>query len=1010
MIVNCHSYYSLRYGTLSLKELMELSLYNNIETLALTDINNTSAALDFVRFANIHNIKPIVGIEFRNESELLYTAFAKNNEGFYQINRHLSSFLLKRKTISPTAPKFEDVFIVYPYGKKAPKDLTKNEFISVLPNEVNFIIKHSQADRKKFVAMHTVTFQNKKKFYRLHKILRAIDLCTLLPKLTERDLAPVNQFFVPLKKLKEKYLLYPDLLTNGENLIKQCVIKFEYGSPKNKTSFTPSIDEDVALLRNIAQKGFEYRYEKENPKALARFEKELGVIEKLGFAPYFLIAWDVLQFAKTKGFHHVGRGSGANSIIAYCLKITDVDPIKLDLYFERFINPHRTSPPDFDIDFSWDERDEIIRYVFDRHGSEHVGLIATYTTFQGRSSIREIAKTFGLPKEEIDRIIKQPDHVLNANQVTQELFKYAELVDGFPNYLGIHAGGIIISEKPLFNYTAMQMMPKGFPIVHWDMHVAEDIGFYKFDILSQRGLGHIKEAVEIVKKNQGIDIDIHEVEQFQQDPQVRKQLKSGDTIGCFYIESPAMRGLLNKLRCDNYISLVAASSIIRPGVAKSGMMKQYIERFHHADFEYLHPIMKEHLAETFGIMIYQEDVIKIAHYFAGIDLADADIIRRAMSGKFRSREEMQRVVDLFFTNCKAKGYPNELTNEVWRQIESFSGYSFSKAHSASYAVESFQSLYLKAHFPLEFMVAVINNRGGFYATEFYVHEARVSGAIINEPCVNQSEYNTCIYGEEIFIGLSFVKELESNLAQRIIHDRNNNGVFLDLIDFIDRIKIGIEQILILIRINAFRFTGLSKKQLMWQSQFLLLKAPKTNNMTLLFKQERKIFQLPTLTHNPFDDIMDQIQLLNYPLCSPFSLVRARLKNSVLAKQLANLEGKSITIAGYFVNEKKVRTTKGAIMKFGCFVDLEGKFFDTVLFPETLQQYPLQGKGCYYMQGKVALEFGYPSIEVDKMKKLELKAREEYEVEQIEIFDSINHIMPTQDIPLLPESHQNSQAS
>ena len=367
----------------------------------------------------------------------------------------------------------------------------------------------------------------------------------------------------------------------------------------------------------------------------------------------------------------------------------------------------------------------------------------------------------------------------------------------------------------------MQMPPKGFPIVQWDMHVAEDIGFYKFDILSQRGLGHIKEAVQIIKNNRGVEIDIHQVEKFQEDLQVQKQLKSGDTVGCFYIESPAMRGLLNKLRCDNYISLVAASSIIRPGVAKSGMMKLYIERFHKAKFEYLHPIMEKLLEETYGIMIYQEDVIKVAHYFAGIGLADADVLRRAMSGKYRSKKEMQRVINLFFENCKAKGYPDELTNEVWRQIESFSGYSFSKAHSASYAVESFQSLYLKAHFPLEFMVAVINNRGGFYSTEFYVHEARVAGATINEPCINKSEQNACIYGEEIYIGLSFVKELEYKLVKKIICNRAEEGVYVDLIDFIERTNVSIEQLFILIRINALRFTELSKKQLMWQSQFIL---------------------------------------------------------------------------------------------------------------------------------------------------------------------------------------------
>ncbi len=293
----------------------------------------------------------------------------------------------------------------------------------------------------------------------------------------------------------------------------------------------------------------------------------------------------------------------------------------------------------------------------------------------------------------------------------------------------IHAGGILISEEPVSCYTALDMPPKGFPTTQWDMYTAEEIGFEKLDILSQRGIGHIRESAEIILRNRSIDVDVHAIQKFKNDPKIKEYLKTGETKGCFYVESPSMRGLLQKLKCDDYTTLVAASSIIRPGVARSGMMREYIYRFHNPDkFKYLHPVMKEQLEETFGVMVYQEDVLKVCHHFAGLDLADADTLRRAMSGKYRSKQEMKRIVDKFFSNCREKGYSDELTKEVWRQIESFAGYSFSKAHSASYAVESFQSLYLKAHFPLEFMVAVINNFGGFYRTWVYVHEAKRYGA------------------------------------------------------------------------------------------------------------------------------------------------------------------------------------------------------------------------------------------------------------------------------------------
>ena len=282
---------------------------------------------------------------------------------------------------------------------------------------------------------------------------------------------------------------------------------------------------------------------------------------------------------------------------------------------------------------------------------------------------------------------------------------------------------MLISEEPIYQYTATVLPPKNFITTQIDMYLAESIGLYKLDILSQRGLGHIKETIRLIKENKNETVNIGEVEKFKQDPIVKEQIKNVNTIGCFYVESPAMRQLLKKLKCEDYLTLVAASSIIRPGVASSGMMKEYVYRFHNPDkFEYLHPVMEKLLKETFGVMVYQEDVIKVAHYFGGLDMADADTLRRAMSGKYKKNNRFELMREKFFANCKQSGYTPELTQEVWRQMESFAGYSFSKAHSASFAVESFQDLYLKAYYPLEFMVGVINNFGGFYPTHLYFYE------------------------------------------------------------------------------------------------------------------------------------------------------------------------------------------------------------------------------------------------------------------------------------------------
>ncbi len=740
--MNNHSYYSLRYGTMAVETMVEEAAKLGIDALALTDINNSMGMVDFVRASHKHGIHPIAGIEYRNGDQYLYTGIARNPDGFRELNDFLSYHNESGVALPQRAPPLDDVWFIYDFienpwdgkqRKRRPK-MRDQELIGVRPGDVNSILTSRwRSDQSRLVARHPVTFLDERD-HALHRHLRAIDHNILLSQLKASQQADKSEVLVTPDLLHCAYDDYPGIRKNSERVMKDCWMDFDFTTVKNKKTFTGTRYDDKIFLDKLAMEGMEYRYGKGNKEALRRVRHELEIIDRLGFSSYFLITWDVIRYSMSRGFYHVGRGSGANSIVAYCLRITDVDPIDLDLYFERFINPKRTSPPDFDIDFSWKERDEVLDYIFKRYGRKHTALIGTISTFRDRSIFRELGKVYGLPKEDIDRLVKEPESKLNENNITRRIFEVGSLLMDFPNLRSIHAGGVLISEEPLTAYTALDMPPKGLPTTQWDMYVAEALGFEKLDILSQRGIGHIKECAEIVQRNRGIKVDVHRVDEFKTDPAVLEQLKTGETNGCFYIESPAMRGLLSKLQCNSYRSLVAASSIIRPGVAQSGMMREYINRFHKPEgFEYLHPIMEEQLKETFGVMVYQEDVIKVCHHFAGLDLADADVLRRAMSGKYRSRKEFDRIAQRFFDNCRDRGYPDQLTHEVWRQISSFAGYSFSKAHSASFAVESFQSLYLKVYYPLEFMTAVINNFGGFYRTWVYFNEARRWGATINLP-------------------------------------------------------------------------------------------------------------------------------------------------------------------------------------------------------------------------------------------------------------------------------------
>jgi DNA polymerase-3 subunit alpha len=354
-------------------------------------------------------------------------------------------------------------------------------------------------------------------------------------------------------------------------------------------------------------------------------------------------------------------------------------------------------------------------------------------------------------------------------------------------------------------------------------------------------------------------------------------------------------------------------------------------------------------------------------------MGEADILRRAMSGKYRGKTEFERIREKFFVNCNALGYPESLSSEVWRQIESFGGYSFSKAHSASFAVESYQSLFLKTYFPMEFMVAVINNFGGFYSTELYIHELKRTGAKVHPPCVNTSEHLTLINGRDVYLGFIHIQHLENKMTDRILEERSRHGSFLHLQDFIERTAIPLEQLNLLIRVGALRFTGKNKKELLWEANFLQKKSKQhVPADQSLFAEPPFEFRLPALSQHKLDDAFDEIELLGYSLGNAFELVDDQPENYVLSTNLAGHLGEEINVLGYLVTIKYVRTVSGEMMHFGTFLDASGEWLDTVHFPESSRRYPFQGTGFYRMCGKVSEEFGVYIVEVNRMEKVGIK--------------------------------------
>ena len=969
MYLNCHTYYSLRYGTFSVKELCELARKNRIKQLAVTDINNTSACLEFIKINKETDIKPLIGIDFRNGAHQQYIGIAKNNAGFRQLNEHLSIHLHQKKEFEAEAPLLPDSFIIYPFEKITAlkkTDFRSNEFIGISIDNLRKL-KFS-AYRKledKLVVLQTVSFRSKKD-HNAHRLLRAIDNNTLLSKLPETEQGSFSHQMLPQEEIKEAFEEFPHIIENTQKLIDSCEVDFEFGRGQNRNLLVAgkSPEEDIHKLTSLCYQKLPEKYPDTKEEVYLRLKKELDTIIKLGFVSYFLINLEIVNYARSKRYPFVGRGSGANSVVAYILGITNVDPIELDLYFERFINPNRSSPPDFDIDFSWKDRNDVTDYIFRTY--KNTALMGTYVTFKSRAVARELGKVFGLPKENIDKLSSGFFEYSQLDHLEKLVLQYSRLIEGFPNYLSVHSGGILILNDSVFNYAGTFLPPKGFQTIQIDMNIAEDVGIHKFDILAQRGLSKITDAIEIIKQNQP-DAEIEDIENihiFKEDPAINELLKVGDCMGVFYVESPAMRGLLTRLQTDNYMNLVAASSVIRPGVSSAGMKEEFIRR--HRDPELrkqAHPVMYEIMEDTYGVMVYQEDVMKVAHIFAGLDLDDADVLRRGMSGKKTSKGQMEKIEKTFRKNCKEKGYSEELTSEVWEQISSFAGYAFPKGHSASYAVESYQSLYLKKYFPLEFMVAAINNGGGFYDLQTYIQEIRKCGGKIHAPCINKSDHPNTIYGKDIYLGFGYIKELEVKTVQQILENRQFFGPFKSLDDFIDRIYISIEQLSLLLKINAFRFTGIDKHELLWKAYFKLHNSKPKSSQALLFKPQHRDFELPEFEYSNLIEAYDQMELLGFPLCSHFELLEEPVKNSVMAKDLKDHIGRDVEIYGNLVNSRKTGTSNGKYMYFGTFYDINGDIFDTVLFPKVAEKYSLRSRGIYKCFGKVMYDLGYISLDI-----------------------------------------------
>ncbi len=674
----------------------------------------------------------------------------------------------------------------------------------------------------------------------LQRLLTAIRTGHTLDSVDETACAPAGGWLRPPVEMEILLSEFPRACTETEAIADACRFRHELGRWRYPEFPLPPGEDAGARLARLCREGLERRYRGPVPDAAReRLDRELAVVAKLGFAGYFLIVEDIVRHANSEGIPSVGRGSAANALVSYALGITHVDPLTHDLYFERFLNPERVSPPDIDLDFGWKDRDAVLAWITRKYGRDRTTMICNLNRFSARSAFREAAKAQGYGDREIGaisrrlprRALEDPGVIAEVPEAAglplhrepwQSLLRAAGQLNGFPRHLGIHAGGLVIGREPLTRLFPLQWARKGILVSQMDMYAVEALGLVKIDILSQRGLAVITDTARAIARRHSVTFDFGHLP--DDDPATRRLLREGNTLGCFYVESPGMRSLLRRLKADTFPVVVAASSVIRPGPSDSGMGRAFVQR--HLGIE---PTVLPHpaltfLRETHGVMIYQEDVMRTLAAVAGMSLGEADVMRRAMSFK-GDPADFLALRDRFLDGARRTGAAAlvgaEGIAEIWRQISTFAGYAFCKAHSASYAILSFQSAWLKAHYPAEFMAAVLDNGGGYYTAATYLEEARRLGLRLLLPHVNESADGYTGGDGAVRIGLARVRGLTHRARAALLAARRAGGPFGSLDELLARVpELNRPEVDNLIRCGACDGLGDSRPELLWRHTLL----------------------------------------------------------------------------------------------------------------------------------------------------------------------------------------------
>ena len=1009
--LHVHTEYSLLDGAIRIKELVEQANAFRMPAVAITDHGNLFGAVEFYRHATKAGIKPIIGCEVYvaptsrfekrhapdvDEASFHLILLAKDNNGY----RNLVSLVTKAYTEG------------FYYKPRIDKDLLGQYsggligLTSCLKGEVPYYLQRGMLDKAREKALEYKHILGPENFYielqdnnlpeqeetnrklielasELHISIAATNDCHYMKREDSRahDILLCIQtgktvkddkrlhfnsdgfYFKSPEEMKSAFKDIPEAILNTRYIAERCNVEFKLGANLLPVYELENGQTPEALLEKLAFEGLLYRLGTDpGTPYKERLRRELDIIQKMRYSSYFLIVWDFISYAKKKGIPvGPGRGSAAGSLVSYCLSITDIDPLKYNLLFERFLNPERISMPDIDVDFCKDRRAEVISYVAEKYGKDHVAQIITFGTMAAKAAIRDVGRALDFPYSEVDKIAKLVPSTLNItiedtlksepqlkaiydnNPRIKELLNTAMRLEGLCRHASTHAAGVVISPTPLTDYTPLyKNTSDGSIMTQFDMGSIEKIGLLKFDFLGLKTLTIIDKALKYIRDN-GKDLSLKDIS--FEDKKTYELLSSGHTTGIFQLESAGMRDLLVKISPNRFEELIAIVALYRPGPMGSGMIDDFIKRKKgRIPVKYDLPQLKEILDETYGIILYQEQVVRIANKLANFTMGQADILRKAM-GKKRP-EEMEKQKEVFIQGARANGISEKKATRVFDLMAFFAEYGFNKSHSAAYAYVTYQTAYLKAHFPIEFMAA--NLSADMDNTDKIVKSivgCREMGITILPPDINLSEKEFKVIGNSIRFGLEAVKGVGSSAIESIIESRNADGPFISITNLLDRVdqrKVNKKVIESLIKAGAFDSHGITRAMAMELMNRILNGGSKIHAARVFGQQSifGSLTEETTENHREWGEeelLKYEKEALGFYISGHPLTKYARKLKEIGTKKTPELEeaqdGEEVKIGGILRDIKKIQIkARAEIMAYFTLEDPEGNV-EVIAFPE-----------------------------------------------------------------------------